>query len=126
MVAYYHIEYYKCQFSEESVLAVPEKRGPERVKIHSFIQDESVGGDSGRELEPRGVHRSGGSVTPLLALLAFVCFFSNGALPSIQSYSCLPYGKLHYFHMGVHKVIVRLYGNIFVEKKYSKQNFEIK
>lgn len=31
----------------------------------------------------------------LLALQCFVCFLSNGALPSIQSYSCLPYGELH-------------------------------
>jgi len=71
-------------------IASDELQSPSREK------DESVGGDSGRELEPRGVHRSRGSVTPLLALLAFVCFFSNGALPSIQSYSCLPYGNTVY------------------------------
>ena len=29
----------------------------------------------------------------LLVLQAAVCFLSNGALPSIQSYSCLPYGN---------------------------------
>ena len=29
----------------------------------------------------------------LLAIQCFICFLSNGALPSIQTYSCLPYGK---------------------------------
>ena len=50
-----------------------------------------------------------GSITPLLrkhqtikyniylilSIQCFVCFLSNGALPSIQSYSCLPYGEEH-------------------------------
>jgi len=36
----------------------------------------------------------------LLAIQCFVCFLSNGALPSIQSYSCLPYGNTVY-HMAV-------------------------
>jgi len=36
------------------------------------------------------------SVVPLLVLLGAVCFLSNGALPSIQSYSCLPYGNTVY------------------------------
>jgi len=36
----------------------------------------------------------------LLVLQAAVCFLSNGALPSIQSYSCLPYGNTVY-HLAV-------------------------
>nr|SVE75791.1 EOG090X07AW [Daphnia hispanica] len=32
----------------------------------------------------------------LLMLQAWVCALSNGALPSIQSYSCLPYGNIAY------------------------------
>ncbi|XP_034193011.2 solute carrier family 52, riboflavin transporter, member 3-A [Osmia lignaria lignaria] len=32
----------------------------------------------------------------LFILLAILCFFSNGFLPSIQSYSCLPYGNTAY------------------------------
>lgn len=32
----------------------------------------------------------------LFLLLALCCFFGNGFLPSIQSYSCLPYGNLAY------------------------------
>lgn len=32
----------------------------------------------------------------LLILQAWVCALSNGALPSIQSYSCLPYGNVAY------------------------------
>eukprot|EP00092_Neocalanus_flemingeri_P008649 GFUD01009318.1.p1 GENE.GFUD01009318.1~~GFUD01009318.1.p1 ORF type:complete len:441 (-),score=78.68 GFUD01009318.1:159-1481(-) len=36
----------------------------------------------------------------LLSIQCFICFLSNGALPSIQSYSCLPYGNTVY-HMAV-------------------------
>lgn len=36
------------------------------------------------------------TVIILLSLQAYVNFFSNGVLPSIQSYSCLPYGTLTY------------------------------
>ncbi|XP_040572918.1 riboflavin transporter 2 isoform X1 [Lepeophtheirus salmonis] len=36
----------------------------------------------------------------LLGIQAFINFFSNGVLPSIQSYSCLPYGN-HIFHFAV-------------------------
>ena len=36
----------------------------------------------------------------LLAIQASVCFLSNGALPSIQTYSCLPFGNLVY-HLSV-------------------------
>lgn len=32
----------------------------------------------------------------LYSLIGICCFFSNGFLPSIQSYSCLPYGHLAY------------------------------
>lgn len=32
----------------------------------------------------------------LLVLMAVVCFLGNGTLPSIQSYSCLPYGNIAY------------------------------
>lgn len=32
----------------------------------------------------------------LLIMMAFVCFLGNGTLPSIQSYSCLPYGNVAY------------------------------
>ncbi|KAL0109767.1 hypothetical protein PUN28_013437 [Cardiocondyla obscurior] len=34
--------------------------------------------------------------TYLYTLIGICCFFSNGFLPSIQSYSCLPYGHLAY------------------------------
>jgi len=40
------------------------------------------------------------SVVYLLVLQCFICFLSNGALPSIQSYSCLPYGNTVY-HLSV-------------------------
>ncbi|EFN67667.1 Uncharacterized protein C20orf54 [Camponotus floridanus] len=32
----------------------------------------------------------------LLIMMAIVCFLGNGTLPSIQSYSCLPYGSVAY------------------------------
>lgn len=32
----------------------------------------------------------------LLIMMAIVCFLGNGTLPSIQSYSCLPYGNIAY------------------------------
>ena len=34
----------------------------------------------------------------LLLVQSFICFLTNGALPSIQTYSCLPYGKLIIFN----------------------------
>jgi len=40
------------------------------------------------------------NIVLLLMVQSFVCFLSNGALPSIQSYSCLPYGNTVY-HMAV-------------------------
>ena len=36
----------------------------------------------------------------LLAIQTYVCLLSNGALPSIQTYSCLPYGNTVY-HLAV-------------------------
>merc|ERR1719153_1168902 len=36
----------------------------------------------------------------LLAIQTYVCFLSNGAFPSIQTYSCLPYGNTVY-HLSV-------------------------
>ncbi|XP_023330445.1 riboflavin transporter 2 [Eurytemora carolleeae] len=53
--------------------------------------------DSG-EISPRAVTPviQPGSIYPLLVLLGAVCFLANGALPSIQSYSCLPYGNTVY------------------------------
>lgn len=50
-----------------------------------------------------------GSTTPviskrklyiLLLINTYICFLSNGAFPSIQTYSCLPYGNLVY-HLSV-------------------------
>ena len=58
----------------------------------SMFQDGSVGTGSSAplDLDARPAQQGVGS---LLVLLSAVCFFSNGALPSIQSYSCLPYGR---------------------------------
>jgi len=43
---------------------------------------------------------SAGPIWPLLLVQCLVCCLSNGALPSIQSYSCLPYGNTVY-HLAV-------------------------
>jgi len=58
-------------------------------------KDGSVGTGSSAplDLDARPAQQGVGS---LLVLLSAVCFFSNGALPSIQSYSCLPYGNTVY------------------------------
>merc|ERR1719500_1895764 len=48
------------------------------------------------ELEPAPTYNT----ALLLTIQAAVCFLSNGALPSIQSYSCLPYGNTVY-HLAV-------------------------
>ncbi|XP_040569543.1 solute carrier family 52, riboflavin transporter, member 3-A [Lepeophtheirus salmonis] len=40
------------------------------------------------------------SIVFLLSLQSFICFLSNGALPSIQTFSCLPYGNTVY-HLSV-------------------------
>ena len=48
------------------------------------------------EVEPAPAY----STATLLTVQAAVCFLSNGALPSIQSYSCLPYGNTIY-HLAV-------------------------
>lgn len=39
-------------------------------------------------------------LSSLLFIQAYVCFMSNGAFPSIQTYSCLPYGNAVY-HLSV-------------------------
>ena len=46
--------------------------------------------------EPVQVTVSKRDLIILLLIQSGVCFFSNGAFPSIQTYSCLPYGNLVY------------------------------
>lgn len=43
---------------------------------------------------------SRGTLIFLLSVQCWICALSNGALPSIQSYSCLPYGNVAY-HLAV-------------------------
>ena len=50
-----------------------------------------LGGDLRPDTDQAGVSPS--YIYPLLATQCIVCCLSNGALPSIQSYSCLPYGE---------------------------------
>ena len=61
---------------------------------HDSDEDGEIGLEY--ELQPRPLYNK----MLLLTIQAAVCFLSNGALPSIQSYSCLPYGNTVY-HLAV-------------------------
>jgi len=52
-----------------------------------------AGPEEAEESEEEEDHQS---MWPLLVVQCLVCCLSNGALPSIQSYSCLPYGNTVY------------------------------
>ena len=50
--------------------------------------------------EEDGGYKSKEKYLLLLALQGYLCFISNGAFPSIQTYSCLPFGNVVY-HLAV-------------------------
>ena len=56
-----------------------------KADLDSIIEERHVNGNIPRSM-----------LAYLLILQAWVCALSNGALPSIQSYSCLPYGNVAY------------------------------
>ena len=62
--------------------------------FNNILQDpgpeEAEEGEESLSSEPEG------NILPLLVVQCLVCCLSNGALPSIQSYSCLPYGNTVY------------------------------
>jgi len=68
---------------------------PGSVEVDTISQDSSI-----HQLEPKQHAPVQYNMYLLLVVQCFVCFLSNGALPSIQSYSCLPYGNTVY-HMAV-------------------------
>jgi len=55
---------------------------------------------STKSIENGNLNMSKRPIFLLLLIQSFVCFISNGAFPSIQTYSCLPYGNLVY-HLSV-------------------------
>ena len=55
---------------------------------------------STKSIENDNLNTSKRPIFLLLLIQSFVCFISNGAFPSIQTYSCLPYGNLVY-HLSV-------------------------
>ena len=64
-------------------------------------QDDSGSGsaESGSSLNPnQNINKR--EFYLLLFIQSFICFMSNGAFPSIQTFSCLPYGNLVY-HLSV-------------------------
>jgi len=79
--------------------------------FNNILHDNNSPGDTdniSQDSQDSSIHQLGPTVsTPvqynmylLLVLQCLVCFLSNGALPSIQSYSCLPYGNTVY-HLAV-------------------------
>ncbi len=52
------------------------------------------------EVNSRWIYDHKGQFYLLMLIQAYVCFLSNGAFPSIQTYSCLPYGNTVY-HLSV-------------------------
>ncbi|XP_011694350.1 PREDICTED: solute carrier family 52, riboflavin transporter, member 3-A-like [Wasmannia auropunctata] len=79
-----------------SLNVLPTARG-ERVKLPSSM--EMLPTDT---TAPPSYKTNSGWTMPkytyyyLLVMMAVVCFLGNGTLPSIQSYSCLPYGNVAY------------------------------
>ena len=73
---------------------------PTSSTFNNILQD--PGTEETEEAEERQSLRSEqqGDIRPLLVVQGLVCCLSNGALPSIQSYSCLPYGNTVY-HLAV-------------------------
>ena len=74
--------------------------------FNNILQEDNSPGDGdtiSQDSQDSSTHQLGHKVSSpvqyniylLLVLQCLVCFLSNGALPSIQSYSCLPYGKYH-------------------------------
>ncbi|ETN64567.1 hypothetical protein AND_003683 [Anopheles darlingi] len=53
-----------------------------------------------QESQHRNRNRRSSSYWLLLTLIGIMCLFGNGFFPSIQSYSCLPYGNVAY-HLAV-------------------------
>lgn len=90
----------KHKVSKQEYAAVVIRNGNhyeyEEKRAHSCVDEPMTG--SGEDVVQK---LSKSSVTTcqyyyLLILLTIVCLFGNGILPSIQSYSCLPYGNVAY------------------------------
>lgn len=76
-----------------------------RQSIMSTYSDIDAPWVNRREIRHRGMseaeeHSSMIEFVLLLLVQVYVCFLSNGAFPSIQTYSCLPYGNTVY-HLSV-------------------------
>lgn len=61
-------------------------------------EDAILGQGAGSELE-KGERIPFREFIFLLVLMAFICGLSNGVLPSIQTYSLLPYGHIYYRYL---------------------------
>ena len=71
--------------------------------FNNILQDpgtEEAEGEGEERLSLSSEQEQQSSIMPLLVVQGLVCCLSNGALPSIQSYSCLPYGNTVY-HLAV-------------------------
>ncbi|XP_063225962.1 solute carrier family 52, riboflavin transporter, member 3-B isoform X2 [Bacillus rossius redtenbacheri] len=72
----------------------------ERLKTSPNDDNSSYGkaGSQDDTLKPKDLSRK--VYIYYLVLVSWLCFFSNGLFPGIQSYSCLPYGNVAY-HLAV-------------------------
>lgn len=70
----------------------------EHASEHIMVANDDHDQASYSTSEASGIQK--GHFGGLLLVLSFVCFASNGAFPSIQTFSCLPYGNAVY-HLSV-------------------------
>lgn len=82
--------------SVESINMSFKVSSPENITSNNLIGSEKVLTDD----KSVNANISFGMLIFLLLIQAWVCALSNGGLPSIQSYSCLPYGNVAY-HLAV-------------------------
>ena len=73
---------------------------PTSSTFNNILQDTGSRGTEEAEERLSLTSKQQADIRPLLVVQCLVCCLSNGALPSIQSYSCLPYGNT-VFHFAV-------------------------
>ncbi|KAG1678820.1 Solute carrier family 52, riboflavin transporter, member 3-A [Nymphon striatum] len=79
---------------EERELTETDSEGSSTSKKHPYkVTTELNAKNSAKEM-------SKSTYILFLVIQAWICFLSNGVLPSIQTYSCLPYGNIAY-HLSV-------------------------
>lgn len=88
LTAFAILEYTSIVQKEEQAFNETEAEDVERVKRYSLEENSFDHEDSEKLTKQTRKY--------LFTLLGICCFLSNGFFPSIQSYSCLPYGNVAY------------------------------